>query len=473
MARKVTPMHTRIVVAVAKAVGDLEAGTRVNVTDLCADLGIAPKTFYKWADRFRLGGLEGLEERSRRPLRSPGRISPMVEDAIVEMRKRLAEEGLDCGAATIRWHLGRGGTVAPPSEATIWRALVRRGFVVPEPKKRPKSSLRRFEAPAPNEWWQIDATEWALADGAAVELINVLDDHSRVCADSLVVAAATTEAAWVAFSNGVERLGLPRGCLSDNGLIFSGRLRGFEVFFEAQLRAAGVVPITSRPYHPQTCGKVERFQQTLKKWLRRHPARSLAELQERLDTFRDYYNRERPHRGIGRVSPWERFCAMTPASAPTAALPAPRLRRKVVVDAQGTVAGSKWKIGLGLEHAGRCGTVIVEGTHASVFVEGRLVRDFELDPRRHYQPSGRRRGPQRREEIRRDTVVDHHGRVTVGTYTVAIGSEHIGKPATVELRDVHVRVVIEGVVVRDFKLDASRRYQPNGRPKGGPRRRPI
>ncbi len=231
--------------------------------------------------------MAGLEERSRRPHHSPARISPVVEDAIVELRKRLAEEGLDAGAGTIRWHLCREGTVRPPAEATIWRVLVRRGFVVPEPRKRPKSSLRRFEASAPNEWWQIDATDWALADGTGVEIINLVDDCSRLCPESRAVPTTTTEAAWEAFKTGVGRYGWPAGCLSDNGLAFSGRLRGCEVFFETQLRAGGVRPITARPYHPQTCGKVERFQQTLKKWLRaRSGAASMAELQAQLEEFR-------------------------------------------------------------------------------------------------------------------------------------------------------------------------------------------
>jgi transposase-like protein len=163
MARKVTPMHTRVIAAVAKTVGDMEQGKVVNVTALCADLGVTTKTFYKWAGRYRSGGLEGLQERSRAPHRSPGRLSSMTEDAIVEMRKRLVEEGLDAGAGTIGWHLATGHGLGPPSEATIWRVLVRRGFVVPEPNKRPKCSLRRFEAPSPNEWWQIDATDWTLA----------------------------------------------------------------------------------------------------------------------------------------------------------------------------------------------------------------------------------------------------------------------------------------------------------------------
>jgi transposase InsO family protein len=393
MARKVTPVHTRVVVAVAKAVEEIDGGKRVKVTSLCGRLGITPKTFYKWAARYRAEGLAGLEERSRRPKRSPGRLDAAVEDAIVEWRKRLDDEGLDAGAATVRWHLERGGVSPLPSVATVWRCLVRRGFVVPEPAKRPKCSLCRFEAPAPNDWWQIDATHWVLAGGEPMEVINVLDDHSRLCAASVAVPVATTEHAWEAFSAGVERYGLPCGCLSDNGLIFSGRLHGYEVFFEAQLRAAGVRPITSRPYHPQTCGKVERFQQTLKKWLRAHrPARTAAELQAQLDTFRDYYNQQRPHRALAGQTPWERWSQASPAAAPTAAIDAPELRRAFVVNRNGAVVGSTWSIGLGIEYAGRPATVVTRGAHVTVFVDGRLTRDLDIDTGRYYQPTGKPRG---------------------------------------------------------------------------------
>ena len=101
-------------------------------------------------------------------------------------------------------------------------------------------------------------------------IINVLDDHSRLAVASRAVPSARTEAAWATFSEGCRRWGVPWRCLSDNGLCFSGKLRNKVVFFEAQLQAAGVKAVTSRPYHPQTCGKVERFQQTLKRWLRAH-----------------------------------------------------------------------------------------------------------------------------------------------------------------------------------------------------------
>ena len=279
-----------------------------------------------WRRRYQADGLDGLEARSRAPETSPQRIGGDVEDAIVALRKELDELGVDAGPATIQWHLGRQRRRAVPSEATIWRVLVRRGFVVPEPRKRPKSSWRRFEASAPNELWQADCIDWVIATGP-VRILSFLDDHSRVALRVKALTEATTDATWETFCEATERWGVPLGQLTDNGLNFSGRLRGFEVRFEIELRAIGVVPKTSRPYHPQTCGKVERFQQTLKKWLRRQPlAADLAELQTQLDTFVAYYNHQRPHRGIGRITPAERWAATPPAINLGIALPGPAQR---------------------------------------------------------------------------------------------------------------------------------------------------
>ncbi|HEX2185425.1 MAG TPA: IS481 family transposase [Chloroflexota bacterium] len=280
-------------------------GGEINVAAFCRDAGISRDTFYRWRARYRAEGLAGLEARSSAPKSSPRRTLPDVEDAVVALRKALEEAGFDAGAGTIQWHLGRRGPAAVPSVATIWRILVRRGFVVPQPRKRPTSSWRRFQAAAPNELWQADATKVTIATGQ-VEILSFLDDHSRLLTGCRALASVSTEDTWEAFSAAVRAWGLPRGHLSDNGLNFSGRLRGFEVGFEANLRAAGVRPIVSRPFHPQTCGKVERFHQTLKRWLRRQAlARDLAELQAHVDRFAAYYNAERPHRGIGRRTPLE------------------------------------------------------------------------------------------------------------------------------------------------------------------------
>jgi transposase InsO family protein len=393
MARKVTPMR------VMAAVVACAAGEKLNVTLLCREAQVSRKTFYKYVARCRAEGLAGLEERSRRPHRSPRQTALEIEEVIVRLRKELADGGLDHGATTIQWHLGRRKYQLPrrrvPSVATIHRILVRRGLVVPEPKKRPRSSWRRFEAPAPNEWWQIDAMDWVIATGA-VKVFNVVDDHSRLATRSRAVDEATSEEAWTTFSQASQRWGPPAGCLSDNGLCFSGKLRHLEVLFEARLRDVGVRPFTGRPYHPQTTGKVERFQQTLKKWLRRQPlAANLAQLQAQLDEFCRIYNHERPHQGIGRVTPFSRWNTGTrsgPADTPLAHPDRSKRTGAITVNNTGNVRFDKLIINVGVAFAGHEVTVLIDHGHATIFTAGQLIRHLRIDRSRRYQPSGRLRG---------------------------------------------------------------------------------
>ena len=275
--------------------------------------------------------------------------------------------------------------------------LVRRGFVTPEPRKRPKSSWRRFEASAPNELWQADCIDWVIATGP-VRILSFLDDHSRVALRVKALTEATTDATWETFCEATERWGVPLGQLTDNGLNFSGRLRGFEVRFEIELRAIGVVPKTSRPFHPQTCGKVERFQQTLKKWLRRQRlAADLAELQTQLDTFTAYYNNQRPHRGIGRITPADRWAATPPAINLGIALPGPTQRTQLVVGDNGVVRLGRYRIAIGSQWRRRHAHVHHDDRHAAIFIDHTLVRALTLDPTRSYQPSGLPRGRTRRQ----------------------------------------------------------------------------
>lgn len=403
MATEVIPMSVKATAA-AYAL-DESAREVISVTAVCRDEGISRAVFYKYVDRVRREGLAGLEERSRRPRSSPQQTPVAVEDRVVRLRKELDDAGLDHGATSIQWHLGRQREVAKvPSVATIHRILVRRGLVVAEPKKRPKATFRCFEAPAPNEMWQIDHTDWVIATGV-VKIFNILDDHSRVAIRSRVVAEATSEEAWSTFCQGAERWGLPAGTLSDNGLCFSGKLRHVEVFFEAQLRDAGVRPITSRPFHPQTAGKVERFQQTLKKWLRkrRRLHASIDELQVDLDEFARIYNTKRPHQGIGRQIPIERWRATPvagPASGPLAHPDWSSKQLQVTVDDTGCVHADHFRIHVGVEHQARSALVVIDKIRANVFIDGGLVRHLELDRTRAYQPSGRRRGGPRKPRLR-------------------------------------------------------------------------
>jgi transposase InsO family protein len=390
-------------VKLTAAISKHAAGHGLNVSALCVEAGVSRKTFYKWARRYAAGGLDALGEQSRRPHHSPQQVTAAIEETIVRLRKELADAGADHGATTIQWHLGRvpdwSGPV--PSIATVHRVLVRRGLVTPAPKKRPKSSWRRFEAAAPNERWQIDAMDWVTASGPA-QVLNLLDDHSRVLVASVAVASATSAAAWAAFSTAASAWGLPTGVLSDNGLCFSGKLRGFEVLFEANLRDAGVRPSTGRPFHPQTTGKVERGQQTLKKWLRCQPlAADLAELQTQLDAFCDFYNYHRPHQGIGRQIPIDRWRATPRATPAPEPLEHPQRSRSTTntVHPDGKVDLGRYLIGIGVHWAGQRAVIHTNGTDVNVFINNELIRHFTLDPTRRYQPSGRPRGGNRRTRV--------------------------------------------------------------------------
>lgn len=371
------------------------AGTvrRGEVAGFCREHGISRETFYKWRRRFLAEGQAGLEEQSRRPLRSPTRTATELEDRIVRVRKELDDDGLDHGPWSIRQLLACEVEVVP-SESSIWRILVRRGLVVPQPKKRPKVSLRRFVYPCPNDCWQIDATHWHLADGTIVWIIDIIDDHSRVCPAAVAVEACTSVAAWEVFTLAGSVWGVPARVLSDNGMSFNASRRKITVTFEANLRAAGVAPIASTPGHPQTCGKVERFHQTLKKWLAKQPpARTIAELQAQLDRFVEHYNHHRPHRALGGRTPaavWAASPRSVPADHPVT--DTTTIARDIIVSVSGHVRIYNYQINVGVEYAGLIVTVLIAGIDCIIFWDNTFVRALRIDSTRFNQPSGRPTG---------------------------------------------------------------------------------
>jgi transposase len=210
------------------------------------EYGVSRRWVHELLRRFDAEGEAGLEPRSRRPRSSPHRTAPELEDEIVELRTFLSERGLDAGAHTIAYHLQeRHG--AAPAVSTIWRVLRRRGFVTPQPRKRPRSSFVRFCADLPNERWQADVTHWALADGLGVEVLNVIDDHSRllVGSDARVVFKAADVVA--SFHGAAAKHGYPASVLTDNGAVFTAAPRGRgEVCHRAGVRPAGHPPA---PFH--------------------------------------------------------------------------------------------------------------------------------------------------------------------------------------------------------------------------------
>jgi transposase InsO family protein len=379
MAQKVVAMEAKLrAVLVADVAG-------VTVRALCAELGISRQTFYKYKRRWAAEGPAGLVERSRRPHRSPGLIPSALEDEIVRLRKTLP---LDNGAQAIAYHLARTGWPVP-SVVTVHRALVRRGMVVPQPAKRPRSAQRRFEWPRPNDAWQIDATCWALRSGREIWVMDVLDDHSRLVVAARVCESPSGAAAWDALTAGIEGFGVPARVMSDNGTCFTGFLSGGEVAFERNLREAGVRHIRSTPGHPQTCGKLERFHQTLKRWLRTQPrARTPAQLQAQLDAFVALYNAERPHKALGGATPLERWSGSEPAF-PEPAVPAPPAASLHTVAANNLIGWGRHRIAVGPGLVGHRLLVVARGDELAVFGPFGPVRRLRLDRSRNYQPRGR------------------------------------------------------------------------------------
>lgn len=370
-------------VKLAAAVADPE----LNVRAWCRRHNISRSTFYKYKARFELEGLGGLDARSTRPRRSPSATSVDIEDAIVRARKELDDAGWDAGSDSIHARLSvELDPARVPSRATIWRVLGRRGLVTPQPSKRPRSSWRRFEWERPNDCWQIDATHWSLANGTVVEIINIIDDHSRVLIASRAITITTSANAWDTFITGASTWGLPAHVLSDNGLAFTSRSTKRDVAFAANLRTVGIKPITSSPYHPQTCGKVERFHQTLKKWLHRQdPAPNLRQLQALLDTFAEHYNTRRPHKACQRRPPIDKWRATPPGGPAGHPIEHPWTITTNTVSRQGRVDVNGYGIAVGNRWAGHTLTLIRQGNHVALFHRHDLVRRLELDTTRTYQ----------------------------------------------------------------------------------------
>jgi transposase InsO family protein len=354
--------------------------------------------------RYRAEGEAAFEPRSRRPKTSPAAISDAAAELIVRLRKELAGRGLDAGPDTICWHLRHHHQVSV-APATVSRYLMRAGLVTPEPKKRPKSSYIRFQAEQPNECWQSDFTHYPLAGGTDTEILTWLDDHARYALSVTGHRAVTGPVVLAAFRAAAAAHGAPASTLTDNGMVFTTRFsggRGGRNALENELRRLGVKQKNGKPNHPQTQGKVERFQQTLKRWLtaqQPQPA-SLAQLQALLDEFTEYYNTQRPHKSLpGRATPATAYAARPKATPGDRTADTHDRVRADIVGATGTVtlrhAGRLYHIGVGRTHAGTHILLLVQDLHVRIVdaATGELLRYLILDPRRNYQPTGRPSGP--------------------------------------------------------------------------------
>ena len=369
--------------------------------------GVSQGWVSRLVGRYRAEGEAAFEPRSRRPRTSPTAISADTADLIITLRKDLAGQGLDAGPQTIAWHLQHHHHIRVAS-ATISRYLARAGLVTPDPAKRPKSSYLRFAAELPNECWQADFTHYPLADGTDTEILSWLDDHSRYALRVTAHRRVSGPAVVAEFRAAVAAHGVPASTLTDNGLVFTTRFaggKGGRNGFEAELRRQGVRQKNGKPSHPQTQGKVERFQQTLKNWLRAQPAQpaTLAQLQALLDTFASIYNKRRPHRSLPhQATPATAYAARPKAAPGDRSSDAHDRVRTDRVDADGKltlrVNGRLHHIGIGRTHARTPVLMLIQDLHIRVInaATGELLRELTLNPARDYQPTGLPPGPKPR-----------------------------------------------------------------------------
>lgn len=363
---------------------------QLSVTAAAAEYGMSRQHLQRLLKRYREGGLDALEPRSRRPQTMPQRTPHVVRERIVALRSELTGRGLDAGPVTIRWHLERTG-LPVPSTSTIRRILHAAGLVTPEPRKRPRSSYVRFEAAQPNELWQSDFTHWRLADGTEVEIISWLDDHSRFLLSCLAVTRVSGDDAVATFLAAVEEYGAPAATLTDNAAVYTSRFTGGKNGFEYVLAHLGVRQKNGAPGHPQTQGKIERFHQTLKRWLARQPgARTLAELRAQLDRFGIDYNEHRPHRATGRATPGQAYRA-TPKAQPARSNGASHYRlRYDVTDGRGAMtlrrAGRLHHLKIGSVHARRRVLALADEHSVTVVAldTGEILSSHLIEPGKGY-----------------------------------------------------------------------------------------
>ncbi len=365
----------------------------LSVTEVSKKYKVSRQWIYKLLAKYKAGGIEAVENTSRRPKSHPQTTPAPVKEAIIELRTTLAAQGLDNGAHTIAWHLNQQG-LKPPAASTIWRILKNAGLVQPQPKKKPRAYIQRFEADQPNETWQSDFTHWRLADGTDIEILNWLDDHSRFLLSCKAFKPVTGVDVVETFKECANEHGLPASTLTDNGSVYTARFVKGTNQFEYLLRSLGIQQKNGSPGRPTTQGKIERLHQTQKLWLAKQPKpENIFELQQQLDKFTHIYNNLRPHSSLKqRTTPLIAYCA-TPKSAPEKLGNSEHFRiRFDKIDQFGKLTlrrkGTIHHLGIGIKNAGIPVMILVDETDVTVthIRTGEIISTHIIDDNHNYWP---------------------------------------------------------------------------------------
>ena len=297
------PWQVQSLMSARKEFVSLARPGSINVAELCQRFGISRKTAYKWINRYAVQGEAGLFDRPRKPLSSPT-VTPLeVQKAIFEIRQMYPQ----WGGRKIRALLIRLGQVDAPAASTISSILKRNGYIDPGESVK-HHRWQRFEAPAPNDLWQMDFKGYFEAANQRCHPLTVLDDHSRysICLKACENQRADTVKA--ALTNTFRTYGLPRRILCDNGSPWGSDQENRYTGLTVWMIRRGIGVVHSRPYHPQTLGKGERFHRTLKAELINYCGDlDLNGCQSRFDRWRNYYNADRPHEALDLEAPASRY----------------------------------------------------------------------------------------------------------------------------------------------------------------------
>jgi transposase InsO family protein len=483
----------------------LEAG--LPVTEVADRYGVSRQSVHTWVNRYRVGGLEGLADRSHRPNRCPHQLAAAVEAKVCELRRQHPS----WGPQRLRHELERRGVEPLPSRMAIYRVLVRNRLITPDRRRR-RRTWRRWERARPMQLWQLDLVELPLADGTEIKVLTGVDDHSRYCVSAQAMVRATGRAVCRALvAAALARYGVPEEVLTDNGKQFTGRFgkpRPAEVLFERILRENGIGHRLTRVRAPTTTGKVERFHQTLRKELLATlpPLPSAEVAQQVLDAWVEDYNQRRPHQALGGQTPAERFHTkpnpgqdvgavlplwlpvaldQEPIEVPTVEpVEAPRppaaeanpagitppvlpLELDATVPACGNLGVAGRQVWLGRRLAGRTVQVRLDGATMHVSLDGRLLKTlpWRLRPERlgrgrlaGARPAGPAPAPMAAHPLLvgpGDAVevtrrVNAAGTVGVAGQQVSVGLPLAGQTVTLRLEAATMHVLADGALVRSL-----------------------
>jgi hypothetical protein len=365
---------------------------RVNAAEFAREHGVSVRTVYRHQERVRAEG--EWQPRSRRPHTSPTAIAADLVAWILKLRDDLTpDNGADyIRDALVEVHARTGPRWAVPSRSTVNRVLDRHDPLERNPTPRPRSSWRRFAYARPRDCYQQDGTEWELADAIKVVIFDVLDDCTRKLVACRAYPGETAKGAVETAERAVREHGAPALWLTDNGTAFTARRTSFGnaiSTFTRTILSFGTRLIHSSPYHPQTCGKIERHHQTLKKWLRARPrAATLNDLQAQLDQYRHYYNNRRHSALPQRTTPAQAWAGAESLGAPTSPpRQADATLHRCKVGKKGDFGVGSHYMHLGKTWAGTTITAIRDGNRITAYdPDGNPLGHATLDPTKKWLP---------------------------------------------------------------------------------------